>query len=131
MLNPGPVVSVQANAATGAVIVGNQSQWRRSEVAFPSASTVHFEHKDLDIFWYDGGMKPRVPNGLLAPGERLPREGVLYIGEYGTIMGNNFLATDFRLLPESRMTALQGSMPAVRPAEDVKGFGRRVRGCNS
>ncbi|MXW82931.1 MAG: Gfo/Idh/MocA family oxidoreductase [Rhodothermaceae bacterium] len=121
MLNPGPVVSVQANAATGAVIVGNQSQWRRSEVAFPSASTVHFEHKDLDIFWYDGGMKPRVPNGLLAPGERLPREGVLYIGEYGTIMGNNFLATDFRLLPDSRMTALQGSMPAARPAEEVKG----------
>ena len=119
MLNPGPVVRVESNAATGATIVGNQSQWRRSEVAFPTASTVHFEHQDLDIFWYDGGMKPRVAKGLLASGERLPNQGVLYVGEYGTILGN-FLGTNFRLLPESRMTALQGSLPASRSAEEVK-----------
>ncbi len=119
MLNPGPVIRVVSNVATGAAIVGNQSQWRRSEVAFPTASTVHFEHKDLDIFWYDGGMKPRIAKGLLAPGERLPNQGVLYVGEYGTIIGN-FLGTDFRLLPESRMTALQGSLPAERSGEEVK-----------
>ncbi len=119
MLNPGPVIRVESNVATGAAIVGNQSQWRRSDVAFPTASTVHFEHKDLDIFWYDGGMKPRIAKGLLAPGERLPNQGILYVGEYGTIIGN-FLGTDFRLLPESRMTALQGSLPAQRSGEDVK-----------
>ena len=118
MLDPGPVISVQANAATGATIVGNQSQWRRSEVAFPTASTIHFEHQNVDIFWYDGGMKPRVPKGLLASGERLPPEGILYVGEYGTIVGN-FLGTNFRLLPESRMAALEGSIPAKRAIEEV------------
>ena len=120
MLDPGPVISVSANGATGAVIVGNQSQWRRSQVGFPAASTVHFEHKDLDIFWYDGGMKPRLKKGLLNYGESLPREGILYVGEYGTILGN-FLAQDFRLLPESRMSALGGSMPAAREREEVTG----------
>ena len=119
MLDPGPAISVEANAATGAVIVGNQSQWRRSKVAFPAASTIRFEHKDMDIYWYDGGMKPRVDKGLLEYGEQLPREGVLYVGEYGTIMGN-FLAHEFRLLPADRMKALEGSMPAARPREEVK-----------
>lgn len=118
MLDPGPVVSVSATPATGCVIVGNQCQWRRSNVGFPSASTVHFEHKDMDIFWYDGGMKPRLAKGLLRYGEPLPHEGVLYVGEYGTILGS-FLAEEFRLLPEGRMKALAGSMPAARNEEDV------------
>jgi len=120
MLDPGPVVSVSATPATGSVIVGNQCQWRRSSVGFPAASTVHFEHRDMDIFWYDGGMKPRIAKGLLAQGEQLPREGILYVGEYGTILGN-FLAQVFRLLPASRMSALVGSMPAARPGEEVIG----------
>ncbi len=118
MLNPGPVVSVSATPATGCVIVGNQCQWRRSNVGFPAASTVHFEHKDLDIYWYDGGMKPRLAKGLLPYGVPVPREGMLYVGEYGTIMGN-FLGQRFSLLPESRMKALAGSMPAAKSDEDV------------
>ena len=120
MLNPGPVLSVNATPATGCVIVGNQSQWRRSNVAFPAASTVHFEHENMDIFWYDGGMKPRIPKGLLNKGEQLPREGFLYVGEYGTILAG-FLGQRFRLLPEPRMSALAGSIPEARNAEDVVG----------
>lgn len=118
ILNPGPVVSVKANVSTGAVVVGNQSQWRRSEVAFPNSSTVHFEHKDLDIFWYDGGMKPRIPANLLAANEELEREGMLYVGEYGSVIGN-FHGANFRLLPESRMKALEGSIPKARDEKDV------------
>jgi len=120
MLNPGPVIRIQSNAATGATVVGNQSQWRRSNVAFPAASVVHFEHRDMDIFWYDGGMKPRIPKGLLASGDQIPQEGVMYIGEDGAIMGNDFLGKNFRLLPESKMTASGGSIPVKRSAEGVK-----------
>ncbi len=118
MLDPGRAHRVTAHGATGAVIVGNQSQWRRSEVAFPAASTVHFEYKYLDLFWYDGGMKPRVKRGLLAPGEELTREGMLIVGEYGTIIGD-FHGRRFRLLPDSRNEALMGSLPAQRSAEEV------------
>ncbi len=117
-LKPGPVKSVRANASTDAVIVGNQCQWRRSQVAFPHACTVHFEHKDMDIYWYDGGMKPNILRSLLGKDEVLGREGILYVGEYGSILGS-FLGGNFKLLPESRMEALQGSMPAPRPREEV------------
>ena len=118
MLDPGPVISIKANPATTATIVGNQCQWRLSQVAFPNASTVHFEHRNLDIFWYDGGMQPRVPRGLLADGEELGGEGFLYVGEYGTILGDA-RARQFKLLPEGRMKALQGSLPALRKEEEV------------
>jgi len=119
MLNPGPVIRVNTNAATGATIIGNQSQWRRSEVAFPTASTVHFQHRNLDIYWYDGGMKPRIPDGYLPLGEQLPVEGVLYVGEHGIILGNDFLGRDFRVLPSSRMAELQGSIPPKRQVIDL------------
>ena len=118
ILDPGPVVSVRAHAATGSVIVGNQCQWRRSEVAFPTACTIHFKHQDMDIYWYDGGMRPNVSADLLAHGEELGREGILYVGEYGTVLGD-YYAREFKLVPESRMRALQGSIPALMKEEEV------------
>ena len=118
MLNPGPVTSVRANASTDAIIVGNQCQWRRSKVAFPHASTIHFEHQDLDIYWYDGGMRPSVPTRMLGGDGEVGREGILYVGEFGSILAG-FLGQGFRLLPESRMKALEGSIPAARDAADV------------
>ena len=120
IVDPGPVVSVKANVSTGAVIVGNQSQWRRSEVAFPNASTIHFKHKDMDIYWYDGGMKPSIPEGILGDDEELEREGMLYIGEYGMILGD-FHGRKFRLVPDSRMNALKSSMPKLKDAKEVLG----------
>ncbi len=118
MLNPGPVTSVRANASTDAIIVGNQCQWRRSKVAFPHASTIHFEHQDLDIYWYDGGMRPSVPTRMLGGDGEVGREGILYVGEFGSILAG-FLGQGFRLLPESRMKALEGSIPAARDEADV------------
>ncbi len=120
IVNPGPVVSVQANASTGAVIVGNQSQWRRSEVAFPNASTVHFKHANMDIYWYDGGIKPFIPASMLGTDDELEGEGMLYIGEYGAILGD-FHGRRFRLLPESRMKGLSASLPKAPDGNDVVG----------
>lgn len=119
MLNPGPVIRVKSNAATGAVVDGHQSKWQRSEVAFPTASTVHFEHQDMDIFWYDGGMKPYIDQELLSDGEQLPSEGILFVGEHGTILGDDFLGRNFRVLPEHQMQSLQGSIPEKRELQDI------------
>lgn len=120
VLDPGPVLSVKAYAGTGAVIVGNQCQWRRSDVAFPSASTVHFKHADVDLFYYDGGMKPHIPSEYLKEGEELTREGVLYVGEFGSILGD-YYGNDFKLIPENRMNALGGTIPALKKDEEVRG----------
>ena len=119
ILDPGPPLSVETHASTGAMIVGNQSQWRRSEVAYPHASTVHFTHKDLDIYWYDGGMKPNLPRELHGTGEELGREGMLFVGDYGKILGD-FHGRRFKLLPEKRMEAFAGSMTKKEESDIVQ-----------
>jgi hypothetical protein len=40
----------------------------------------------LDLFWYDGGMKPRLPGEIEAQNIEMPREGILFVGDEGAIM---------------------------------------------
>ena len=91
----------------------NVSRWRRSEVAFPDAATIRFRHPargdrpPLDIWWYSGGMKPPTCDELYEDNQTYPREGMLFVGEYGKILGD-FHGRNFRLLPDQRMQAFEG-----------------------
>jgi len=42
----------------------------------------------IDLFWYDGGMKPRLPRELEAHNVEMDREGILFVGDKGTIMAS-------------------------------------------
>ena len=106
MLNPGPPNAVTARSTTGCEIVENRSRQVRSTVAFPHASTIHFEHDDLDIYWYDGGMLPAMPAELMEDGGRFEREGMMFVGEYGKIIGD-FHGRNFRIIPSRRMKAFE------------------------
>jgi hypothetical protein len=39
----------------------------------------------LDIFWYDGGIKPAVPEELMAENKELAEEGMMFVGDKGRI----------------------------------------------
>ena len=41
----------------------------------------------LDIYWYDGGIKPPVPEELVAENKELQEEGMLFVGDRGKILG--------------------------------------------
>jgi len=43
----------------------------------------------LDIFWYDGGIKPAVPEELMAENKELAEEGMLFVGDKGKILGGS------------------------------------------
>lgn len=114
ILDPGPPSVIEATAATGAMVIdGNVSRWRRSQVAFPDAATIRFRHPargtrpPLDIWWYSGGMKPPTCDELYEDGQSYPPEGMLFVGEYGKILGD-FHGRNFRLLPDKRMKAFEG-----------------------
>jgi predicted dehydrogenase len=114
--------SVEAAAGTVAYVdAENVSRWRPSAVAYPVAGTLHFRHAArggraaVDVFWYEGGIRPRTPDELQETGEALPREGMLLVGEHGKILCN-FRGYDPRLLPVSRMP----EVAALGPAEDVE-----------
>ena len=40
----------------------------------------------LDLFWYDGGMKPRLPEEVEAHDVEMSREGILFVGDEGAIL---------------------------------------------
>ena len=64
-------------------------------VAFPLACSVAYDYPASEKFppirlvWYDGGLKPPVPKDFT--GGVLPDEGVLYIGDQGTMLNGELL----------------------------------------
>jgi Oxidoreductase family, C-terminal alpha/beta domain/Oxidoreductase family, NAD-binding Rossmann fold len=86
-----------------------------SHVAFPKASVVRWRHPatsarpSVDVFWYDGGMKPPTPEELYEDNEDLADEGMLFVGERGKILCE-FEGNAARLIPKRRQQAFEGSV---------------------
>jgi hypothetical protein len=78
----------------------------KNDYSFPAACTIRMrfaskgERPDLDIFWYDGGIKPPVPEELMAENKELPEEGMMFVGDKGKILGG-FRGESPQLIPES------------------------------
>ena len=101
-------VMVEANASFTCHIVDGVSGWQENDVAFPTASTMRFRfaakgaRPQLELFWYDGGMKPPTPEELEADNKKLPSSGMMFVGDDGKIIGD-FLGNRPRLIPSARM----------------------------
>jgi predicted dehydrogenase len=85
-------LSAQAWATHTCSIVENVSRRAENDFAYPTACTIRLEfaakgdRPAIDLFWYDGGMKPRLPEEVEAHTVDMAREGILFVGEKGTIM---------------------------------------------
>ncbi len=80
-------VSAQAWATHSCIISDNVSRTIKNDFSFPTACQLRFEFADgLELFWYDGGMKPRLPEEVEAHDVQMDREGILYVGDKGSIM---------------------------------------------
>lgn len=115
---------VEARPSNDAVVNadGVSRGGRVSQVAFPKASVIRWRHPAtskrpaVDTFWYDGGMKPPTPEGLIEDGEDFAPEGMLIVGDEGAILCD-FRANAPRLVPKARHAALSASLPT--PAIDA------------
>jgi len=89
--NLGAPLSAEAWATHTCDIVEQVSRPVRNDFSFPTACSIHFKFAArgdmpaLDLFWYDGGMKPRKPEELEAANIELPIEGILFVGDAGKI----------------------------------------------
>jgi predicted dehydrogenase len=74
----------------------------KNDFAYPTACTIRFrfapgpDREALDLFWYDGGMKPRLPREIEALDLPMPAEGILFVGDQGVVMAG-FNGQDPRL----------------------------------
>ena len=78
-----------------------------SSVRFKFAA--HDGWPDLDLYWYDGGMRPPAPRELDEDNRMLAASGMLFIGDKGKIL-------DGRIIPEGRMKAYAGANYTPAPA---------------
>jgi hypothetical protein len=119
-------VSAEARASHTCEIVGNVSRPTRNDFAYPAACSLRFRfgpganRPALDLFWYDGGMKPRLPAELEAHDLTLTPEGILFVGDQGSILAG-FHGQDPRLFVKSEIRPLWGDAPAPASARPARG----------
>lgn len=90
-LNLGAPLSADAWATHTNTIEEQVSKRVKNDFAYPAACTIKFKFAArgsmpaLDLFWYDGGIKPRMPDDLEAAGVEWPIEGIMFVGDQGKI----------------------------------------------
>jgi predicted dehydrogenase len=122
-------ISVESTPSHVCAVSDDVCRRIKNDYSFPAACTIRMrfapkgERAGLDIYWYDGGIKPPVPEELMAEGHEFDEEGMLFVGDKGKILGG-FHAEDAQLIPEPRMRAYRkaNNLPEPDPRQ------RRGRG---
>ena len=84
-----------------------------NDFSFPMASTVRFSYPangsrgPVDLYWYDGGMRPCNPDELGRDNKELPEEGMMFVGDKGKILAG-FNVQDPQIISGVRMDAPAG-----------------------
>ncbi len=106
-----PAISAEAYATTTCTLRDNVAVGVENNVAFPLSCIIRFqfpaqvELPAFELFWYDGGMRPFVPDELRTAGKSLTREGMMFVGDKGKIIAG-FRGENPVLIPESKMNYL-------------------------
>ena len=121
-LKLGSPVSVEARPSGACAITDHVSRKIRNDYSYPLASVIRFKFAaredmgPLDLFWYDGGMKPATPEELYEDQKELAPEGMMFVGDKGKILAG-FLIEDPRIIPERKMREYQGPKPGFEAKE--------------
>lgn len=108
-----PPFAAKAYGTTHRYVEGNTYKWLDNDVSFPDSCMVQLKfpkQKSLpsfDLFWYDGGMKPFIPDELEEDKHDIPNEGMMFVGDKGKIIGG-FLGQKPRIIPERKMKQYPG-----------------------
>ena len=108
-----PPVTAKAYGTTHRYVDGNTYKWLENDVSFPESSLIQLKfpkQKTLpafDLYWYDGGMKPFIPDELDEDKRDIPDEGMMFVGDKGKILGG-FRGEKPEILPARKMKEYQG-----------------------
>ena len=97
------LVAVESTPSHACAVVDGVSSKIHNDYSFPVACTVRFtfaarnDRPAVNLFWYDGGMKPPTPEELERDEKGLPGEGMMFVGDRGRILGG-FRGENLRLV---------------------------------
>lgn len=99
----------------------------RHDASFPEASICRFKfpargpRPAVDLFWYDGGMRPQTPDEFDAEPKELPIEGMMFTGDKGRIL-TGFRVENPRLYPAGGKPVQAPPSTRERAAEGAGGL---------
>jgi len=79
----------------------------KNDYSYPMACTIRFKfaakgnRPAVDLFWYDGGMKPQTPDELAKDNAELSAEGMMFVGDKGKILAG-FLCQNPRIISQKK-----------------------------
>jgi len=99
---------------------------------FPKSETIYYEFpgtkyttdRTVRVIWYDGGLLPAAELAPLPPGEKLPDNGCLFIGEKGVLLCQH--GGFPRLLPQEKFTDYQ--VPQLEELDHYLQWTNAIRG---
>jgi len=107
-------ISAEATPSHVAMITDQVSDVIQNDWSFPVACTIRFQfaakggRPELEVFWYDGGIRPSTPDELIEDNEPMPEEGMMFVGDKGKIL-SEFSLEEPRIIPKRRMREYGGS----------------------
>jgi hypothetical protein len=117
-------IAVESRPSHLCALNGNVAVTLKNDYSFPAACTIRFQfaakggRPPLDLFWYDGSMKPPTPDELIAEGKELEPEGMMFVGDQGKILAG-FRGENARIIPERKMRAYRTAknLPEAAPRQ--------------
>lgn len=123
-LDLGVPLSAEAWATHTCSVVDGVSRTVKNDFSYPTACTLRFKlparsnQPTVELFWYDGGMKPRLPEEIERHGVEMAREGILFIGDQGAILAG-FQGQTPRLFAKGNCGPLFKEDPASKDAKPI------------
>jgi hypothetical protein len=117
-------IAVDSRPAHACALNGQVAVTLKNDYSFPAACTIRFKfaakgnRQPLDIFWYDGSIKPPTPEELEQA--ELPAEGMMFIGDSGKILAG-FRGENPRIIPEKKMREYRTAKNLPEPAPEQRG----------
>jgi hypothetical protein len=125
-------VMVESTPSHVCTIKDGVSTTIRNDFSFPFASTIRWKfaarggRPAVNLFWYDGGIRPPTPEELEEDKRELEREGMMFVGDKGKILGG-FRGENPRIIPERKSREFAGAKGGTTPASEERGRGRGMR----
>ncbi|MBL7152636.1 MAG: Gfo/Idh/MocA family oxidoreductase [Phycisphaerae bacterium] len=117
VLNLGMPTTAEANASFTCEVKDFRSSPVRNELSFPHAATIRWKvpvkgtNETIEVFWYEGGIRPRTPDAMLENGGQFSKEGVMFVGEKGIIL-SDYGYRNLRLLGVKNADGIVASIKA-------------------
>jgi len=114
--------SVEAQSSSSCEINDQVSTVKMNDFAFPYANRLcfkfaaHGQWPALKLYWYDGGMRPFMPDELAEEGKSIPATGTLFVGDKGIILNNE-------LVPAKKMEEYRAAKGLPQTERSARGGG--------